>query len=277
MCVNVDVCLALKYLAMLWKPVMFLDVLLSLFNLILSEKRDEKKRKVKTTTIRVTQQLVASQLNMAVKSHIIAAINSTRKSRESTDSSNEKDLEAYTAPKWTNGATVWLSNRGSIINVRCNGVNRAECDLLVGECQWLENETHLIVGGELCEFWYGCISDCRLLLWWTQWMSHVAINSNTCNTYLGGGGLEYNKRWSERSSAPTDTHFSTHTQMQSDTYTNTKDPWLPCFFSSFSSLICLTLLLPPLPFSDPLLAPRQACLFGSIMSLFRVRRQPNVN
>lgn len=148
---------------MLWKPVMLLSVLLSLFNLILSEKRDKRKKgKVNTSTIRVTQQLVASQLNMAVKSHIIAAINSTSKSGECTDSSTEKDLEAYTATKWTNGDIAWLSNRGSILNVHCNGVNRAECSLQVGKRHWLENGAHLIAGGELCEFWPWCISDCRL-------------------------------------------------------------------------------------------------------------------
>lgn len=62
---------------------MLLGVLLPLFNLILSERRDKKKkRKISTTTIRVTQQLVASQLNMVLKSHITAAINSKSKSSE---------------------------------------------------------------------------------------------------------------------------------------------------------------------------------------------------
>lgn len=75
---------ALWYLALLCKPVMLLGVLLPLFNLILSERKDtSKKRKMSTTTIRVTQQLVASQLNMVVKSHNTAAINSKSKSSES--------------------------------------------------------------------------------------------------------------------------------------------------------------------------------------------------
>ncbi len=63
-------------------------------------------------------------------------------------------------------------------------------------CRWLnfsglENETHLIAGRELCEYCFWCISDCKDTLWWTQWMSHVAINGNTgVNSRGGGGGVE---------------------------------------------------------------------------------------
>lgn len=69
---------------------MLLSALLPLFNLILSERRDEK-IKINITTIKVTQQLVASQLNMVVKSHITAAINCKSKASEGTGSSIGKD------------------------------------------------------------------------------------------------------------------------------------------------------------------------------------------
>lgn len=68
------------YLALLWEPVMLLGASLPLFHLVLSERRHGE---LSTAAIRVTEQLVAIQLNGTIKS---PSVNGKSKSCESPDS-----------------------------------------------------------------------------------------------------------------------------------------------------------------------------------------------
>lgn len=77
------------------------------------QRGETRRKKMSITTIRVTRQLAACQLNMVVKCHITAAINSKSKSSQSTESSTE--IKRPTLPP--SGLMVLPRNLAPVVSV----------------------------------------------------------------------------------------------------------------------------------------------------------------